>query len=100
MRPFDDDDIRAQFPALNRTVNGRPAAFLDGPGGTQVPQRVADTVADYLLHKSSNIHGAFATSRDADEVVDGARRALGDFLGADWREVNGVYVQCAGVQCL
>jgi hypothetical protein len=31
MRPFDVDDIRAQFPALNRTVNGRPAAFLDGP---------------------------------------------------------------------
>jgi len=52
-----------------------------------VPQRVADTVSDYLLHHNSNTEGAFATSEETDEIIEGARRALGDFLGADWQTV-------------
>ena len=40
--------VRSQFPSLAQTVNGHPAAFLDGPGGTQVPQRVIDAISDYL----------------------------------------------------
>ena len=39
--------VRAQFPALKQTVNGQPAAFLDAPAGTQVPQRVIDAVREY-----------------------------------------------------
>ena len=35
---------RRQFPALSRRVGDRLAAFFDGPGGTQVPQRVIDAV--------------------------------------------------------
>jgi selenocysteine lyase/cysteine desulfurase len=38
--------VRSQFPSLAQTVNGHPAAFLDGPGGTQVPQRVIDAISD------------------------------------------------------
>jgi selenocysteine lyase/cysteine desulfurase len=37
--------VRSQFPSLAQTVNGHPAAFLDGPGGTQVPQRVIDAIS-------------------------------------------------------
>ena len=37
--------VRAQFPSLSQTVAGQPAVFLDGPGGTQVPQRVIDAIA-------------------------------------------------------
>ena len=40
--------VRAQFPSLAQTVNGHPAVFLDGPGGTQVPQRVIDAISNYL----------------------------------------------------
>lgn len=87
-RPFDVEYVRAQFPALERVVNGHPAAYLDGPGGTQVPQRVADAVADYLLHHNCNIHGAFATSEETDAIIDGARAALADFLGAESGEVS------------
>ena len=45
---------RAQFPALAQTVNGHPAVFLDGPGGTQVPQRVIDAISDYLRRDNAN----------------------------------------------
>ena len=48
MPAFDVDAVRAEFPALTRQQGGRTVAFLDGPGGTQVPQRVIDAVSDVL----------------------------------------------------
>ena len=77
--------IRAQFPALSQTVNGHPAAFLDGPGGTQVPQRVIDAISGYLRRDNANTGGAYATSRNTDAMLAAARTAMADFLncGAD-----------------
>ncbi len=77
--------VRSQFPSLSQTVNGHPAAFLDGPGGTQVPQRVIDAIARYLSHDNANTGGAYATSRHTDAMIAEARRAMADFLhcGAD-----------------
>ena len=77
--------VRAQFPALGQTVNGHPAAFLDGPGGTQVPQRVIDAISDYLRRDNANTGGAYATSRRTDAMIAEARAAMADFLhcGAD-----------------
>ncbi len=77
--------VRSQFPSLAQTVNGHPAAFLDGPGGTQVPQRVIDAISDYLRHNNANTGGAYATSRRTDTMIAGARSAMADFLrcGAD-----------------
>ena len=49
--PFDVEALRAEFPALRREHDGRPAVFLDGPGGTQVPQRVIDAVTDCLAKR-------------------------------------------------
>jgi cysteine desulfurase family protein (TIGR01976 family) len=72
--------VRPQFPALSQTVNGQPAVFLDGPGGTQVPQRVIDAISNYLKHSNANTHGAFATSERTDAVVAAARGAMADFL--------------------
>jgi cysteine desulfurase family protein (TIGR01976 family) len=72
--------VRAQFPSLAQSVNGHPAVFLDGPGGTQVPLRVIDAMADYLRRDNANAGGAFATSRRSDAVIASARAAMGDFL--------------------
>jgi cysteine desulfurase family protein (TIGR01976 family) len=88
MKRFDLDYVRAQFPALRRTVGGFPVAYLDGPGGTQVPQRVLDAVTDYLTNHNCNIHGVFATSEETDAIIDGSRHAMADFLGCDWDEVS------------
>ena len=48
MPAFDVEALRAEFPALAREQDGRPVVFLDGPGGTQVPQRVIDAVSRLL----------------------------------------------------
>jgi cysteine desulfurase family protein (TIGR01976 family) len=76
------ESLRAQFPALQQTINGKVAAFLDGPGGTQVTQSVIDAMSNYLIQGSSNLGGSFHTSRLADETVAQARRAMMDFLNA------------------
>lgn len=73
---------RRHFPALEREINGQPVIYADNPGGTQVPQMVADAVSRYLLHANANTHGAFLTSRLTDETVAEARRAMADLLNA------------------
>ncbi len=55
--------IRAQFPALRREHRGQPVAYFDGPGGTQVPEVVADRMRDYLLNHNANTHWAYPTQR-------------------------------------
>jgi cysteine desulfurase family protein (TIGR01976 family) len=79
--------VRAQFPALSETVNDQPLIFFDGPGGTQVPQRVIDAIGSYLIHANANTHGAFATSRRSDETIEAAHAAMADLLGCDPDEV-------------
>ena len=77
--------VRSQFPSLAQTVNGHPAVFLDGPGGTQVPQRVIDAISGYLRRDNANTGGAYATSRRTDAMIASARASMADFLhcGAD-----------------
>src|ERR1700723_1057791 len=79
--------VRAQFPALAQKVNGQPAVFLDGPGGTQVPHRVIDAIADYLAHNNANTGGAYLTSRNTDRMIAETRLAMGDFLNCDADEI-------------
>jgi cysteine desulfurase family protein (TIGR01976 family) len=86
-RPLDISWVRAQFPSLSKQVNGYPAAFLDGPGGTQVPLRVIDAISNYLSTSNANTCGAYATSQATDQVIAGARAAMADFLGCDANEI-------------
>jgi len=80
---------RDDFPSLNRMVNGRPLAYLDGPGGTQVPQQVIDAVSEYYQRYNANAGGAFVTSVETDQMVRQARETVAAFLGApSWREVS------------
>jgi cysteine desulfurase family protein (TIGR01976 family) len=79
--------VRSQFPALAQTINGHPAVFLDGPGGTQVPQQVIHAIADYLSRNNANTGGAYHTSRHTDRMIAEARAAMGDFLNCDADEI-------------
>ena len=79
--------VRSQFPSLAQAVNGRPAVFFDGPGGTQVPQRVIEAMADYLATNNANTGGAYQTSRNTDRMIAEARAAMGDFLNCHADEV-------------
>ncbi|MAG94410.1 MAG: cysteine desulfurase-like protein, partial [Planctomycetaceae bacterium] len=80
---FDLRTVRECFPALDRRVDGREVAYFDGPAGSQVPQCVADAVADCMLRTNANHGGPFATSRESDERLDQAHHTLADFLGTD-----------------
>ena len=82
MPAFDADALRTEFPALAREQDGRPVVFLDGPGGTQVPQRVIDAVVGYYRDTNANSGGAFTTSAASDEMTAEAHAAVADFLGA------------------
>jgi cysteine desulfurase family protein (TIGR01976 family) len=77
---------RREFPALEREVAGRPAAFLDGPAGSQVPQSVIDAVSRCLTWTNANEGGHFLTSALAGTVLAEASRAAADLLGADDEE--------------
>jgi cysteine desulfurase family protein (TIGR01976 family) len=79
---FDVQSLRRQFPALHRQIDGVTPVFLDGPAGTQVPQRVIDAMVRYLTTCNANHGGVFATSRESDAIVDDAHAALADLLNA------------------
>ena len=84
---LDPTRIRDRFPALARTAGGRRCVFADAPGGTQVPEEVIEAMAGYLARSNANSGGAFATSRETDEVIGSARRAAADLLGSHPSEV-------------
>jgi cysteine desulfurase family protein (TIGR01976 family) len=84
---LDLNEVRAHFPALRREVAGRPAVYLDGPGGSQTPDAAAQAVAGYLLSDNANTDGPFVTSAATDRLIGEARQAAADFLGATIDEV-------------
>jgi cysteine desulfurase family protein (TIGR01976 family) len=84
---FDVSSVREQFPALQRMVGGQAAAYLDGPGGTQVPESVIDAMAGFMRAGGSNHGGPFVTSRETDAVTESARSAIADLFGASPDEI-------------
>jgi cysteine desulfurase family protein (TIGR01976 family) len=86
-RSFDVGWVREQFPSLQLRVNGEPAAFLDGPAGTQVPRQVMDAVRRYFLEHNANTYGAFLTSRRSNEIISAARAAMADLFHCSSDEV-------------
>src|SRR6266576_2781892 len=86
-KAFDIAWVREQFPSLKLQVNGHPAAFLDGPAGTQVPKQVIDAVQNYFLTANANTYGAFLTSRRNDEMILATRAAMAVFFNSDSSEV-------------
>ena len=81
------DDIRSHFPALQRVHNGKPVAYFDGPGGTQVPRVVAEAMTAYLFEHNANTHWSYPTSIETDAILFASREAVGDLLGCSAREV-------------
>ena len=75
---YDVTAFRSHFPALALGV-----AHFDGPGGSQVPDAVADAIRATLLAGVSNRGRVTAAERFADDVVVSARQAMADLLGAD-----------------
>jgi cysteine desulfurase family protein (TIGR01976 family) len=84
---LDVKTIRSHFPALERAHEGRPVAYFDGPGGTQVPRTVVDAMADYLLHHNANTHWRYPSSIETDAALGAAREALAEFVNGRPSEI-------------
>ncbi len=80
---LDINKIRAQFPILNRKVNGRDLVYFDNGATTQKPQSVIDAEANYYTDENSNVHrGVHFLSGLATDKFEETRDAVQDFIGA------------------
>jgi cysteine desulfurase/selenocysteine lyase len=77
------DHLRADFPILARTVNGKRLAYLDSAATTQKPIQVIDAISDYYRGYNSNVHrGAHTLADEATTAFEGARAKIARFIGA------------------
>lgn len=75
--------IRAEFPILSTTVNGKPLVYLDNGATTQKPQRVIDTINEYYTRHNSNIHrGVHFLSQYATDAYEVTRKKIQRFINA------------------
>jgi cysteine desulfurase / selenocysteine lyase len=83
MSNWDVEKIRADFPVLAQTVNGKPLRYLDNAASAQVPQVVVDRGAKYLREEHSNIHrGVHYLSQHATTAYEAAREKVKKFINA------------------
>ncbi|MGH9944149.1 MAG: SufS family cysteine desulfurase [Pyrinomonadaceae bacterium] len=84
---WDVERIRAEFPVLAQTVNGKPLVYLDNAASAQVPRVVIERGGRYLEEEHSNIHrGVHYLSQRATTAYEGAREKVRRFINA--REVR------------
>jgi cysteine desulfurase family protein (TIGR01976 family) len=81
-------NVRRDFPALERIHEGLPVAYFDGPGGTQVPRQVVEAMNTYLFYHNANTHWNYPTSAETDAALDAARVAFADFVNGDATEIS------------
>lgn len=90
---FDVTTLRADFPILRETVNGKPLIWFDNAATTQKPQAVIDRLAHFYAHENSNIHrGAHELAARATDAYEDARDTVRRFVGAP-RSENIVFVR-------
>ncbi len=82
MTTLNISNIRTQFPALTRTVNGQPAIYFDGPGGTQVSNSVIDAMTEFMRRGGANLAPFFAAGAETIATAQAAREAMRDLLNA------------------
>ncbi len=80
---FDVDSVRAEFPILQQTVNGRPLVYLDNAATTQKPNAVIDSISNYYRYDNSNVHrGAHTLSDRATASFEKARSTVASFINS------------------
>lgn len=80
---LDVERIRADFPILQRTVNGRPLIYLDNAATTQKPRQVIDALVDFYTNTNANVHrGVHTLSVESTDMYEAARERIARFVGA------------------
>jgi len=82
------DEIRAEFPILERQVHGQPLAYLDNGATAQTPLHVIEEMDRYWTEHNANVHrGVHTLSEEATNLYEGARATIARHLGANRRDV-------------
>ena len=80
---FNVEAIRADFPILNRKVNGQPLVYFDNAATSQTPQQVIDCIVDYYSNYNANIHrGVHSLSQIATDAYEKARQKVQQHFNA------------------
>lgn len=79
----DIEQIRTQFPILERKINGRPLVYLDNGATSQKPQSVIDAISNFYSNENSNIHrGVHTLSQEATSAYEDVRKKVQKFINA------------------
>src|SRR5918995_4193887 len=82
------EEIRAEFPILQREIHGEPLAYLDNGATSQKPLAVIEALDRYWRFENANVHrGVHTVSEEATSLYEEARRTVADHIGAQPREV-------------
>jgi len=82
-RNFDVESIRADFPILNREVNGQKLVYLDNAATTQKPKAVINALTEYYEVYNANVHrGVHTLSVEATDAYEMARTKVAKFIKA------------------
>ncbi len=85
--PIDVGRVRADFPILQRQINGRPLIYLDNAATTQKPRQVIDALVDFYTNTNANVHrGVHTLSVEATDAYEAARERIARFVGAQHAE--------------
>lgn len=86
---FPVEAIRAEFPVLQRQVNGHPLIYLDSSATTQKPQCVIDAIAGFYKNHNANVHrGVHTLSQEATAAYESARDTTRRYINAaDARQI-------------
>src|SRR5688500_14199011 len=80
--PLDVERIRADFPILQRQVNGHRLVYLDNASSSQKPRQVIDALVDFYTRINANVHrGVHTLSVEATDAYEQARERIGRFIG-------------------
>jgi cysteine desulfurase/selenocysteine lyase len=83
-RGLDVQRVRADFPILEREINGRQLVFLDSAASSEKPNQVIEAVADYYRTTHANVHrGIYRLSEEATDAYENARGRVARFINAD-----------------
>ena len=85
--PLDVERVRADFPILERDIDGQPLVYLDNAATSQTPERVIDAISEYYRSYNANVHrGIHQLSQESSIAYEDAHDRIAEFIGADGRE--------------
>ena len=86
--PLDSVALRADFPALQQEIHGKPLVYLDNAATTHKPRAVLDALDQFHRRDNSNVHrGVHTLSQRATDSYEGARARIAQFLSVETDEI-------------